>query len=137
MLISKKAWYNFTEKYSKVNIFLAALICLWRTWTSLYLTEAAARSVLWIKVFLKISQNSQENTCARVSFLIKLQDWGLQLFEKRDSGSGVFACKFCEISKNTFFTEHLWTTASGMAISRSTLRRLVLVIVITSAQMPL
>ena len=24
------------------------------------------------KVFLKISQNSQENTCARVSFLIKL-----------------------------------------------------------------
>ena len=25
------------------------------------------------KVFLKISQNSQENTCARVSFLIKLQ----------------------------------------------------------------
>ena len=24
-------------------------------------------------VFLKISQNSQENTCARVSFLIKLQ----------------------------------------------------------------
>ena len=25
------------------------------------------------KVFLQISQNSQENTCARVSFLIKLQ----------------------------------------------------------------
>ena len=25
------------------------------------------------KVFLKISQNSQENTCATVSFLIKLQ----------------------------------------------------------------
>ena len=25
------------------------------------------------KVFLKISQYSQENTCARVSFLIKLQ----------------------------------------------------------------
>ena len=31
------------------------------------------------KVFLKISQNFQENTCARVSFLIK-----------RDSGIGVF-----------------------------------------------
>ena len=25
------------------------------------------------KVFLKISQNSQENTCAKVSFLIKVQ----------------------------------------------------------------
>ena len=26
-------------------------------------------------MFLEISQNSQENTCARVSFLIKLQAW--------------------------------------------------------------
>ena len=25
----------------------------------------------------------------------------------------VFSCEFCEISKNTFFTEHLWTTASN------------------------
>ena len=24
----------------------------------------------------------------------------------------VFFCEFCEISKNTFFTEHPWTTAS-------------------------
>ena len=32
------------------------------------------------KVFLEISQNSQENTCARVSFLIKLQASGLQLY---------------------------------------------------------
>ena len=24
----------------------------------------------------------------------------------------VFYCEFCEISKNTFFTEHFWTTAS-------------------------
>ena len=23
-----------------------------------------------------------------------------------------FSCEFCDISKNTFFTEHLWTTAS-------------------------
>ena len=34
-------------------------------------------------MFLEISQNSQENTC-----------------------------EFCEISKNTFFTEHVWATAS-------------------------
>ena len=27
------------------------------------------------KVFLKVLQNSQENTCARVSFLIELQAW--------------------------------------------------------------
>ena len=44
------------------------------------------------KVFLKISQNSQENTCARVSLLIKLQASGL-----------VFSCEFCEIFKNIVF----------------------------------
>ena len=27
--------------------------------------------------------------------------------------------EFCEIFKNTFFTEHLWTTASGDDISQS------------------
>ena len=42
------------------------------------------------EVFLEISQNSQENTCARVSFLIKMQVLSLQLYLKRDSGTGVF-----------------------------------------------
>ena len=32
------------------------------------------------KVFLEISKNSRENACARVSFLINLQAWGLQLY---------------------------------------------------------
>ena len=32
------------------------------------------------KVFLEISQNSQENSCARDSFLIKFQALGLQLY---------------------------------------------------------
>ena len=35
-------------------------------------SEAATRGVLRKKVFWEISQNPQENTCARVSFLIKL-----------------------------------------------------------------
>ena len=39
---------------------------------------------------LEISQHSQENTCTRVSFLIKLQPSALQLYFKRDSGTGVF-----------------------------------------------
>ena len=33
--------------------------------------EASTRGVLWKKVFLEVSQNSQVNTCARVSFSIK------------------------------------------------------------------
>ena len=39
--------------------------------------ETAIRGVLWKKVFSEIAQNSQENTFARVSFLIKLQASGL------------------------------------------------------------
>ena len=35
--------------------------------------EAVVRRCSVKKVFLEISQNSQENTCARDSFLIKLQ----------------------------------------------------------------
>ena len=45
-------------------------------------TEAATRSVLCKKLFLEISQNSQENTCARGSFLIKLQAWPATLLKK-------------------------------------------------------
>ena len=36
--------------------------------------------VFFKKLFLEISQNSQQNTCAKVSSLIKLQAWGLQLY---------------------------------------------------------
>ena len=36
-------------------------------------TEAASQRCSAKKVFLEILQNSQENTCARVSFLIKLK----------------------------------------------------------------
>ena len=48
--------------------------------------EAAIGGVLQKNVFLEISQNSQENTCVRVSFLIKLQTSGLRpatLLKKR------------------------------------------------------
>ena len=51
-------------------------------------TEAVVQRSSVKKVFLEISQNSHEKTCARVSFLTKLQ---------------LFSCEFCKISKNTFF----------------------------------
>ena len=61
------------------------------------------------KVFLEISQNSQENTCVRVFFLIKLQASVCKFVKKE---AQVLSYEFCEISKNTFFTEYLWATAS-------------------------
>ena len=57
------------------------------------LSEAATRGVLCKKMFLEISQNSQESTCARVSILIN--------FIKKEALAQVFSCEFCEISKNT------------------------------------
>ena len=63
------------------------------------------------KSVLKISPNSQENTYARVSLLIKLQATVCN-FIKKDTLAQVFACECCEISKNTFSTEHLRVTAS-------------------------
>ena len=44
-------------------------------------------------------------------FLIKLQAEPATLF-KKETLAHVFSCKFCEISKNTIFTEHLWATTS-------------------------
>ena len=41
--------------------------------TFLLILEAAVQRFSVKKVFSDISQNSQENTCARVPFLIKLQ----------------------------------------------------------------
>ena len=51
----------------------------------LYRTEVATRGALQKKVFLKISQNSQENTCARVRFLIMAAT-----LLKKDFSTGVF-----------------------------------------------
>ena len=33
-------------------------------------------------------------------------------FSKKETLAQVFSWEFCEISKSTFFTEHLWMTAS-------------------------
>ena len=61
-----------------------------------------------MKVFFEIPQNSQENTCARVSFLIKLQASGSFNFIKKETLAQVFSVIFCEIFKKPFFIEHLW-----------------------------
>ena len=63
------------------------------------------------KIFLNISQNPQETTCARVYFLIKLHAESCN-FSKKDTLTQVFSCEFCKIFKNSFFIEHLFTAAS-------------------------
>ena len=70
--------------------------------------EVATRGVLIKKVFLEISQNSQENTCSRVRNFTQFT--GKHLFQS------LFFNKVAGLSKNTFFTEHLWKTASRRVV---------------------
>ena len=59
------------------------------------------------RMFLNILKNSQENTCAWVSFLIKLQARSTTL-SKKETLAQVFSCEFCKIFKNIVTIEHLW-----------------------------
>ena len=65
-------------------------------------TEAVVRMCSVKKLFLEILQNSQENTCDRVSYLINLQAKACNFIIK-ETLAQVLCCEFCEISKNTFF----------------------------------
>ena len=65
-------------------------------------SEAVVRMCSVKKLFLEISQNSQENTCDRVSCLINLQAKACNFIIKEILAQ-VLCCEFCEISKNTFF----------------------------------
>ena len=80
----KKIFNNKTNDPARRDAFVAS-------------RQAAIGGVLWKKVSLEISQNSQPETCN---------------FIKKETLAQVFSCEFCKISKNTFFTEHLQATAS-------------------------
>ena len=77
------------------------------------ITEAVAQRSSVKMVFLEILQNSQENTCARVSFLIKLQAPACNFIQK-ETLVQVFSSKFCEISKNTFSYRTLPVASSAI-----------------------
>ena len=42
------------------------------------------------------------------------------IFINKEILAQVFSCEFCKISKNTFFTEHLWVTASEGNLQKTT-----------------
>ena len=57
--------------------------------------ETATRRCSVKKVFLKISQNSEKNTCVRLSFLISCRPKACN-FIKKETPTQVFFCNFCE-----------------------------------------
>ena len=69
--------------------------------------EAVTQRCSVKKVFLEISQNPQENACARVSFLIKLQAQPATLLKKR-LWHRCFPVNFEKFLRTPLLTEHLW-----------------------------
>ena len=49
-----------------------------------------------------------------VSFPEALQKLQACNLIKKGTLAQLFSCKLCEIFKNNFFSEHLWTTSSGV-----------------------
>ena len=80
----------------------------------IYLGKSSRSDVFCKKVFLGISQNSQENTCARASFLIKLQ-----AFAKKEALVQVFSVNFVKYVIARFFKELLrWLLLSGPTLHK-------------------
>ena len=79
-------------------------------------TEAVVRRCSIKKVFLEISQNSQENICVRESLNKVSHLRPATLFKK--TLAQVFSCEFCEIYKSTFFHRAPLVAASEFLISR-------------------
>ena len=63
---------------------------MWLNAIEILLAEATTGSVLWNKVFLQISQNSQESICARVSFFNEIAELSCN-FIKKETLAQVFS----------------------------------------------
>ena len=67
-------------------------------------------------VLRNFAKFTRKNLCQSL-FIIKLQASASNFIKKRLTQ--VFPCEFCEISKNTLFTEHFGATASKQILSHT------------------
>ena len=99
----KKCWLRISQTKNEITmIYISFKNLLTKEWPA----EVATGGVLWKKVFLEVSQNSQENTCVRVVI-------------KKETLTQVLSCEFCEISKSTFLNRTPLVAASGPENSQS------------------
>ena len=79
-----------------------------------------SKTVIWdYTTVFKLVKKARYGVSRTSSHILKLwtrEAWGQQLYQKMHKCfpgtlAQVFSRELCEISKNTFFTEHLWTTA--------------------------
>ena len=103
LIFKHTRWISISKSLLRENISKLSLV-KYQLWPlqSPVKPEAVVQRYLLKEVLLKITQNSQENTCARVSFIMKFQaeTWN---FIKKEFLAQVFSCKFSKRFKNTFF----------------------------------
>ena len=92
------ALINAVMKYN----FSAAVVQSWRVLNG-NLLKIALHHRYFSKNFAAVAEQPEVATRGVP------QTWN---FIKKETLTQVFSCEYCEISKNTFFTEHLWATAS-------------------------
>ena len=90
--------------------YVLMVIERWKSKVKVTLKEAVVQNYSVKKVFLEISQNSHENTSARVSFLINLQALGLRpaTLLKRRLWHTCFPVNFVKFLRTPIFIEHIW-----------------------------
>ena len=75
-------------------------------------SKAVIRRCSVKKVFLDyFAKFTGKHLCQRLFFNI-VAGGACNFIKKEKTLAQVFPCEFCEIFKNTFFTEHIWGTAS-------------------------
>ena len=92
----KLVWFLYHNLKFRLPILPSLLLIL------LIISEAVVWWCSAKKLFLQSLQNSQGNTCFRVSFLMKLQSQRVELCQKK-MPTPMFSCEFCEISHNSIF----------------------------------
>ena len=85
-------------------------------WSFCFSSEAVARRCWRKLVFLKILQNSLENICVGVSFLLNLHRVQVCNFIKKETPAQEFSCVFYENYKNSVF---YWTSPVAASVSSS------------------
>ena len=105
LCINKKPT-QFSENWcftNSWNMFLKLLYTLLLFIERVYfLRSSHQRCSVRKGVKIEILQNSQENTCARVSFLITLLAWDLQLYLKKEALTQAFSLNFAKFLKIPF-----------------------------------
>ena len=109
---------SFLLKALKINIKTNSLRLLSTYFRVLQKNISTASTLLhkhWFykRNFAKISQNSHKKHPCQSLFFNKVATWGLQLYQKRDSGTSIFLWILRNFSRTFYFTELLRTTAKS------------------------